>query len=276
MSNIIFYFSGTGNSLAVASSVAEKLTETEIVSILALRENKKISSVYERVGFVFPCSYAHPPKIVMKLIKDLQLNENQKIFIIVTYGGKYGFALSDMKKQMQSYTKYGIQGFSIQMPGNHIVGYSAYSKSKQRNIFRKAQKNIDKIVDQIQQDVPTIIKDSNRIKKSVMNYAVKVVNKILGIKDIFQTQTEFFTTDACVHCGICERICPVENIKVSSTDVKFKNHCEQCMACIQWCPLRAISHPNIPLNRRYYRHPDIKIEDMIQKPNRVIINDERL
>lgn len=100
MSNIIFFFSGTGNCLAVARTVAKKLTETKVVSILALRKNKTIPQKYDRVGFVFPTRYSHAPKDIIELVKDLQLYANQKIFLIATAGGACVYALSDMKKQL--------------------------------------------------------------------------------------------------------------------------------------------------------------------------------
>ena len=263
MSNIIFCFSGTGNSLAVASSVAEKLKKTEVVSLLTLREHKSIPAACERAGFVFPCSYGHPPPIVTDLVKDLRLDGNPGIFIIVTYAGRYGFALSDMKKLLQPRTGSPVQGFSVQMPGNHIVGYSAYSEARQRGLFEAARAKTVKIADSIQQNVPADIKDAGSLKRSFMDRMTGLVNRALGIKDIWQTQAAFFTTAACVHCGVCQRLCPAENIRVSSDGVAFGNRCQQCMACIQWCPQKAISHPNVPSHRSYYHHPDITLEDML-------------
>ena len=51
MTNIIFYFSSTGNSLAVARLVAKKLGDTEVVSIMVLRENSAISDKYDKDVF---------------------------------------------------------------------------------------------------------------------------------------------------------------------------------------------------------------------------------
>ena len=39
MRNIIYCFSGTGNCLAIARSVEEKLTDTEVASIMTLQGN---------------------------------------------------------------------------------------------------------------------------------------------------------------------------------------------------------------------------------------------
>jgi ferredoxin/flavodoxin len=264
MSNIIFYFSGTGNSLAVASAVAEKLTDTEVVSIIALRENKIIPEHYAKIGFVYPTCYSHASKIVLDLVKGLQLHSNQKIFLIATCGGGQGFALSDMKQQLQSSTRNVIQEFSVALPGNHIVGFSAWPNFIQNILFNRAKKTIDKIVYQIQNDIPTKPIRTPPFPKYFTLMQKTLNEKVLGVPDIYETQPEFYTTDACEHCGICEKLCLANNIKVSSNNVQFGDRCEQCMACIQWCPNRAISHSNVPKSRKRYHHPDVTLDDMLQ------------
>ena len=261
MRNIIYCFSGTGNSLAIAKLVAEKLTDTKILPIMTLRENNTVPAEYERVGFVFPTCFGHPPKIVAELGKSLQLHSHQKIFIIVTCGKGNIFTLSDFRRLIQSKTNNLIQGFSISMPGNHIVGFSAWKESTQQRLFDKSKKSVEQIVFQIENDIPTKIKKDPNIK--IATFLSETFNGFLGIKDIHSTRAEYFTTNACVHCGICEKLCPVGNIKESSTTVSFGANCQQCMACIQWCPQRAISHPNVPKDRKRYHHPDITVEDML-------------
>ena len=261
MRNGIYCFSGTGNCLAIARAVAEKLTGTEVLPMMALRDSKEIPAEYERVGFVFPTCFGHPSKVVMELGVGLQVHPNQKIFIIVTCGGGNILTLSDFRKLMQSKTKNLVQGFVVRMPGNHIVGFSAWKGSRQKRLFENAKKSVKQIVNQIKNDIPTKMKrDPNR---KLMTFISETFNGWLGVKDIHSTKAIYFTTDACVRCGICEKLCPVGNIKASSIDVTFGDNCQQCMACIQWCPQRAISHPNVPKDRKRYHHPDITVEDML-------------
>ena len=264
MKNIIFFFSGTGNCLAVARTMAKKLGDTKVVSILALRENKVIPQHYEKIGFVYPTSYSHAPKIVMDSITGLQFQPDQKIFLIATAGGGCMYALSDVKKQLQPNTKNAVQEFFIPLPGNHIVGFSAYPKFLQNLLFKRAKKTIEKIVNQIQHDIPTKPRKTPPNPEAFLAMQARLNKRLMHVKDIFSTQSEYFTTDACDHCGICEKLCPVQNIKVTSDSVTFGDNCQQCMACIQWCPKRAIFHPNVDLKRKRYHHPDITLNDMLQ------------
>ncbi len=204
MPNIIYCFSGTGNCLAIARAVAEKLTDTEVVSIMALRDSKEIPTKYERIGFVLPTCFGHPSKVVMELGNSLKVQPNQKIFIIVTCGGGNILTLSDFRKLMQTKTKHAVQGFSVRMPGNHIVGFSAWKDSVQNRLFENAKKSVEQIVYQIQNDIPTKIKKDPNLK--FMTFLSETFNGWLGVKDIHSTKAEYFTTDACIHCGICERL----------------------------------------------------------------------
>ncbi len=262
MSNVIYCYSGTGNTLAASRLVAEKLVDTEIVSMLSLKYNKEIPEKYERVGFAFPTCFGHPPKVVREIGEDVRLHPHQKPFILVSCGGYNILTISDFRKILQTKTQNPIQCFQIILPGSHIIGFSAFPKVIQRLLFRKTQNEAVKISHKIQNNLPTKMKKVFKLKTATR--MSQTFNGWLGIKDIFSTETEYFTTDACILCGVCERICPVENIKISSKMVKFGNNCQQCMACIQWCPQRAIAHPNVPKSRKRYHHPDVTLEDMMK------------
>ena len=264
MSNIIFFYSGTGNCLAVARSVAEKLGDTKIVSVLNLRENKLIPQHYEKVGFVFPTSYSHAPKLVLDSVQGLKLSSKQIFFLIATAGGACVYALHDMKKQLEPVTTNSIQEFFIPLPGNHIVGFSAYPQFFQNRLFKKAKKSIEKIVSQIQQEIPTKTRWTPPNPEAFLTFQANMNRRFMHVKDIHSSASEYYTTDACDRCGICEKICPIGNITVTSESIAFGDNCQQCMACIQWCPMRAILHPNVTLKRKRYHHPDITIDDMLQ------------
>ena len=67
----------------------------------------------------------------------------------------------------------------------------------------------------------------------------------------------------CTGCAICQKICPVDNIKIENKQPIWGKQCEQCMACIQWCPTQAIEYSDKTRKRKRYHNPEIKISDMI-------------
>lgn len=66
-SNVILYITGTGNSLAVANSIAELLGDTQLISISEARKSKSFDLTFKRIGFVFPSYYACMPSIVSRI-----------------------------------------------------------------------------------------------------------------------------------------------------------------------------------------------------------------
>ena len=50
----------------------------------------------------------------------------------------------------------------------------------------------------------------------------------------------FFATDACVSCGKCVSVCPLQNITLEDGRPKWHGHCTNCDACYHHCPQHAI------------------------------------
>ena len=58
----IFYFTGTGNSLAFAREIAKKI-EGQLISIVSQMEKETINVSTDVIGTVFPVYYAPPEPI---------------------------------------------------------------------------------------------------------------------------------------------------------------------------------------------------------------------
>ncbi|HBX24213.1 MAG TPA: 4Fe-4S dicluster domain-containing protein [Desulfotomaculum sp.] len=50
-------------------------------------------------------------------------------------------------------------------------------------------------------------------------------------------------TEKCTGCGVCERVCPLEAIKVIEKKTFVEEHCAQCGACVRECKFNALSLP---------------------------------
>ena len=66
MKNLIYYFSGTGNSLRTAQVVAEALEDCEVLHINRL---SALPAGYEHVGFTFPHYALGVPDLVRRKLK---------------------------------------------------------------------------------------------------------------------------------------------------------------------------------------------------------------
>jgi Pyruvate/2-oxoacid:ferredoxin oxidoreductase delta subunit len=81
---------------------------------------------------------------------------------------------------------------------------------------------------------------------------------------IHLNDTSFSVNEKCSGCGICSKVCPVKNIKITNGKPVWLHHCENCLACYNWCPTRAIQG-GIAAKGYYYRHPDVRVTEIMEQ-----------
>ena len=52
----------------------------------------------------------------------------------------------------------------------------------------------------------------------------------------------FRATEACIGCGKCVELCPLNNIHLENGKPVWGKNCTHCMACICYCPKEAIEY----------------------------------
>lgn len=67
--------------------------------------------------------------------------------------------------------------------------------------------------------------------------------------------------DKCTGCGICEKVCFSENIKVNNRPL-WGNRCSQCFACLHYYPAKAVQYGRGTLKKGRYTNPNVKLSDM--------------
>ena len=75
-----------------------------------------------------------------------------------------------------------------------------------------------------------------------------------------------WTPDKCTGCNTCVRVCPMENIRLTDQKAITGDHCTVCLACVHACPQQAFTTNGLQTRKeRQYRHPDIKLKDLLRK-----------
>ena len=78
-------------------------------------------------------------------------------------------------------------------------------------------------------------------------------------------------TTSCSGCGLCEKICPMNNIHMEEdkAGVKapaFEKNCESCFSCLHYCPNESIRYQR--MNKKkvdfQYKHPKIRVSEMVE------------
>jgi len=256
--NTIFYFSGTGNSLQVAKDMAVQLGDTDLISIPRLMNNNQIKVESESIGIIFPVYMCGLPLIVDNFIKKLNINNSTYVFAVANFGGMPGNALKQVNDLIKTKGAELNAGFIINMPGNYIVMYGAISKEDQIKAFEKEKIKVQQMVEIIK------AKKNNEYEKSKI-----VIDRLIGpifykkINKIHTKDKLFLAKDNCNGCGVCEKVCSVNNIEIKNGKPNWNNNCEQCMACIQYCPQEAIEYDKKTIGRKRYRNPNITVQEMI-------------
>jgi flavodoxin len=92
MKTIIYYFTGTGNSLAAAKSICMHLGDCELLSIASLTgTHGEITQKADRVGIVCPVYDFGLPLIVAEFVQRLDLSHTGYCFAVLTMGCFGGF-----------------------------------------------------------------------------------------------------------------------------------------------------------------------------------------
>jgi len=243
--HVIYYFSGTGNSLWTALNVQKALRDCDVV--LMTTAPKRPSAV-KSMGFIFPCYFGGVPHIVLDFLAKLDFSEqeNTYYYVIVTYGLIAGSSLGQTSEALK---KRGIKlGYAAALKSfaNYVIGYDMSDKVAEKTAQTKTE---------FQEIIPHIIEqDLESIKKP--SGLVLTYNKVL-LKDPSNKDRNFVVSEACNGCGTCKKICPTQNIVHEDGRPRWLHHCQQCLACLHWCPKRAINYGDKTGNRGRYTHPEI-------------------
>lgn len=258
MKSVIYFFSGTGNNLAIAKKLGEELGDTDIFPITTLQTNKEINSAYHRVIFSVPSYFSHIPPIVTECMSHLVFSKGQTISTIVGCGGNRGHATEDMRQLIEQAGQKVSHESMVILPGNYILSYNAFPKWYQKITIHHSYQKIKKIAAIIKSD-----SKSKRLKKGLFYNPKDEAQLQKSLQELGMRGKRFEVSEKCNRCQKCVKVCPVHNIEMVDDKIVYGDRCQQCMACIQWCPTCAIDVDGIAKDRNRYRHFDISYEDMI-------------
>ncbi len=158
---MIFYFTGTGNSLYAAKTIADTQND-KLLSIPQEVDKEGNTFTYELkddelLGFVFPVYAWAPPKMVLDFISKMSITGgNPFVFSLNTCGSEECKTTSVIEKALKAKGITLNCAFSIVMPSNYIIGADIYPKDKEEKILLDADQKlagINKIIAERQDGV---------------------------------------------------------------------------------------------------------------------------
>lgn len=289
MQKKIYYFSGTGNTFALAKQIANNIG-ADLISIPKAMKEEKIHIEAESIGIVFP-SYIAPvsgvPLIVERFIRKIDNIGNLTIFAVCNCGGYESVnALSSLykiKQIIESCRGKLYAEYSLRLPMNNL-DYDHIPIPINRDsedIIRKSKVEIEHISRRIMKKKKTKYKLLKRLFLYMMKPIYKLiwpsVIKELKVKAFMPVDSELQyyelmpltdksidVDEKCTGCGTCLLVCPVNNIKIVNKKPEFQHRCEICFACDEWCPTNSIHHWSRAKGVKYH-HPEVSLVDMLNK-----------
>lgn len=260
MSAKIYWFSGTGNSLAVAKALAETLPDAELIPIAEAVNH--LPEAAEVIGIVCPVYAWGPPALVARFIRKMKGLPDSYIFAVMTYAGSQGGAPLLVRSMLQRRGLDLHAAWGVKMPENFPPLGSAPALEKQQEINGEADEKIAQIAAELC--------SFPRGHYEVAGGLWKMLSKIMypGFRGFLRHRADrFFRADSkCNGCGLCAEVCPVEDIKMVDGHPEWKGHCEQCYACFHWCPQQAVQYGRSAKVRRYH-HPKTGVKDFFSTNN---------
>ena len=68
----------------------------------------------------------------------------------------------------------------------------------------------------------------------------------------------FWTSNKCIGCGQCIRLCPVNNIELKQGKVLWNHECLQCFRCIHSCPKEVIEYGKCTVGKERYKNLELE------------------
>ena len=257
---MVLYFSATGNTKYVAEMIAEKLGD-ETLDLLERIKNSDRSVIRSPKPYVICCPVyvCEMPKFLTELIKRQKFAGNRKVYFVFTCGGAAGIAGAVARDMINGKKMVYMGCMDIKMPNNYTASNAFRSQDDDDMIFRikSAEFTVDKIVLSIKEGRKLTGRNGMKLERAMMTPIAALWSKFM------QPSAPFHTTDKCVGCGKCVKVCPLNNIRLIEKRPVWDAPCAHCMACIGNCPTEAIEFGDITQDKFKY-HID-KIIDKVNK-----------
>jgi len=267
--HIIYWYSGSGNSLYIAEKIgmylADKGINVELIKICRPFDQVKLPSIDDYVGLVVPVHGYRLPKTVHSFLTEYKLNGKYN-YLITTAGGDSYNVHQDATKSGYFHQYY----HNFIMPDNAIYLYEPNS-SQGETFYLPLIQNLTPEIETVSQGV--MDRQSNSVKNVIFGSLMTNVAGGLFKHSIKNIGKHFTVDESCIRCGQCVKLCPENNIKLTD-HIEYENNCAACMACIEWCPKKAINYKDKTQSRSRYHNPFVRYNEMVSL--KITFKDDRI
>lgn len=268
MSVEICFFSGTGNSFVVARDLAGKM-EGALVPAASLMHRESIRSDADAIGFVFPIYDFKPARPIIECVEKFENLAAKYVFAVCTYGISPLKAIDVFDESVREKGGRLSAGFAVKMPHNGL-GSGTFSQAQHERMFEDWSARLEGIAECVNSRTEGGLERSSVFSSLILSGVVlkRIPFLVRLSRQVMMKGWDslaFTSNERCDGCGICKRVCPVDNIEIVDGKPVWSDHSVNCFACYHWCPRNAIQLGNSDLNVRQYHHPEARVVDMVRQ-----------
>jgi ferredoxin len=278
MKLLFLYFSGTGNTDYVAHYLARRLAQRPALLSLRPRSGQALEvelctiehqpaetlADFDLLTAGFPVYAADAPEFFQDYLDQLPPGEGRGAFVFCTKGAYAGGAVRRALQRLAAQGYVPLGGGSVLMPGTD--GLSMISKNSW--MARKAlQKDYDNLkdADRLIEEMTSVLSDllDGRPAEALRlrlpthpkaSLSDQVWAALYHASENW-TRARLHADGRCEGCGLCARICPVDNVELCDGHARFCDHCVLCLRCLHACPQEAIQIGKITVGKFRWRGP---------------------
>lgn len=233
------YFSGTGNTKHCIEQFVNEIDDS--VSCFSIEDAEVIYEIQKNDSIIlaYPIYFSNLPKIV----KDFLVNNrtyfmDKKVFIIATMGLFSGDGAGCGARLLARYGANIAGGLHLKMP-DCISDEKALKKTTEQNrqLVQMAEVKIKEAAHKFKSGKPT---------QEGLGFWYHIAG-LFGQRLWFYRKTKSYSNklkinaEKCVGCGVCMKLCPLDNLNITDGKAQAQGKCTMCYRCVNNCPKQAIT-----------------------------------
>lgn len=250
---MIIYFSGTGNSEAVAKYLSASLSED--VTVIRPGASFRPETAGSRIIWIFPVYGWDMPPVVSEFITGTILPDNNlPHYMVAVCGDDIGLTALNWKKLINSKGWTPKAMFSVQMPNNYVClpGFDVDPEPLEHKKLGAMPMHVESIA--------SMILAGNTGEHTVRGKFAWVKSRVISpvFRKFLMKPSGFnVNEEKCIGCGKCAGCCPCGNISMKKDKPVWSDNCAFCLRCYHVCPVNAIGYGKWTINKGQYLCPQV-------------------
>jgi len=230
---VLYYFSGTGNTLLIARKTKEAF-EKQNYNVVLRKITEYTQGDLEQdchLGIVVPVAIQSTFPIVWDFINGLPIGDQRKVFLADTMESFSGGIVGPIKKSLEA------KGYQCIGASEFKMATSMQTSEKKVQIGKEKNK---KSLRRVEEYVQSLIEERSKWRRMP---GLSDIMRMISKDRLIWTKTSKRITvndSRCIQCRVCEKYCPVGAIHLINHEIEMQyNHCISCMRCVNYCPKNA-------------------------------------